>query len=100
MVYIGSDHVIKTPDFDFRKNFLRLTRDPGEAERNACRKTTVGILNAYRLELRGLTVSREQNAAQNADVVLGEKDGKTSICLHSHRALGALQFLGASFAKA
>ena len=25
VVYLGSDHVIKTPDFDFRKNSLRVS---------------------------------------------------------------------------
>ena len=41
VVYLGSDHVIKTPDFDFRKNSLRVSTTLEDAKQQAHKK--VGI---------------------------------------------------------
>lgn len=38
VVYLGSDHVIKTPDFDFRKNSLRVSTTFEDAKQQAHKK--------------------------------------------------------------
>ena len=38
VVYLGSDHVIKTPDFDFRKNSLRVSTTLEDAKQQAHKK--------------------------------------------------------------
>lgn len=39
VVYLGSDHVIKTPDFDFRKNSLRVSTTFEDAKQQAHKKS-------------------------------------------------------------
>lgn len=94
VVYIGSEYVIKTPDYDFQKNSLRVSANRKEAERHACRHNTVGILNTYKLDLSSLHISPAENdQAASADVVLSGE----FLSLQSERALRALSFITAGF---
>lgn len=94
VVYIGSEYVIKTPNYDFQRNSLRVFSDRKEAERRACRHNTVGVLNSYKLDLSALHISHEaQENAASADVVISGD----CLSLQSERALDALSFVAAGF---
>ena len=54
VVYLGSDHVIKTPDFDFRKNSLRVSTTLEDAKQQAHKKVGIGVVSAYQLNLEHL----------------------------------------------
>lgn len=95
VVYIGSEYVIKTPDYDFRQDSLRVSADRAEAERRACRHSAVGVLNMYELDLRSLAVSREK--AEPADVVFSSDENGEFVLIRSQRALDALSFVSAGF---
>lgn len=51
VVYLGSDHVIKTPDFDFRKNSLRVSTTFEDAKQQAHKKVGIGVVSVYQLNL-------------------------------------------------
>lgn len=101
IVYLGSDHVIKTPDFELRKNSLRLSMDIKEAARQATRHNAAGILNAYRLDLDRLCVKAPfqeiLDGFEQFDVEfpVDPEDNHLSLC--SENALRSLEFLSASF---
>lgn len=83
-LYIGSDHVIMNPSFDFQKNKLSVTTDPDNAVRHACRRDAAGVLNTYRIDL---------DSVSKNDVIM-EHD---IVTLYSPDALNAIKFVGASF---
>lgn len=100
-LFLGSDHIIKTPDFDFQKGSLRMSGNRNDAERFAVEKTTVGFLNMYMLDLAGLSVSSENQQAisgfEDTDVLYTSDKNGDCIILQTERALRALDFMGASF---
>lgn len=83
-VYIGSDHVIQYPEFDFRKSSLSITIDSATAAKQACKRNAAGMVNTYRLNADSLVA---HDLTIQGDAVI----------LHSEAALDALMFLGASF---
>ena len=42
-VYLGSDHVIQQPGFEYQKNSLSVSSDPADAIRVACRRNAKGL---------------------------------------------------------
>lgn len=51
IVYLGSDHVIQQPGFDFQENTLSMTCNFRDAAAQACKRNAAGILNTYRIDL-------------------------------------------------
>ena len=101
VVYLGSDHVIKTPDFDFRKNSLRVSTTLEDAKQQAHKKVGIGVVSAYQLNLEHL-VSIENGQSvldgfENVDVIQHTCQDECSLSLCSERALKALSFLEATF---
>lgn len=96
IVYIGSPYVIKTPDYDFQKNCLRVLSDKRTAVRNACKHNTVGILNTYNLKLDGLLVSTDSKDTMVV-VFQGRDECGDYLLLNSEKALQSLSFVTAGF---
>lgn len=48
-VYLGSDHVVKTPDFDFQRTSLLLFTTYEDAKKQAQKKVGVGVINVFQL---------------------------------------------------
>lgn len=101
VVYLGSDHVIQEPGFDFRKNSLRLAANAESAIEQACRRNAAGILNSYRLDLDALNVRGLRQEAisgfEDFDVVFASDAEGEFVSLRSRSALDSLMFLSASF---
>lgn len=101
VVYLGSDHVIQEPGFDFRKHSLRLSADAESAIEQACSRNAAGILNTYRLDLDALSVRGLRQEAisgfEDVDVEFASDAGGEFVSLRSQSALNSLMFVGASF---
>ena len=99
VVYLGSDHVIKTPDFDFRKNSLRVSTTLEDAKQQAHKK--VGIVSAYQLNLEHLVSIEDGQSVlsgfENVDIIQHTWQDACSLSLCSERALKSLTFLEATF---
>ena len=99
VVYIGSDHVIKTPEFDFRKNSLRVSTTLEDAKQQAHKKA--GIVSAYQLNLEHLVSIEDGQSVldgfENVDIIQHTCQNVCSLSLCSERALKALSFLEATF---
>ena len=101
VVYLGSDHVIKTPDFDFRKQSLRVSTTFEDAKKQAHKKVGIGVVSVYQLDLEHL-VSIEDgqhmlDGFENVDIIRHTRQDACSLSLCSERALKALSFLEATF---
>ena len=103
ILYIGSDHVIQNPGFDFQQQSLSITSNPQEAICSACRRDAAGVLNTYQLDLNAVTVKvpgqQVLSGFDSYDVILPEDPSGNRIALCSRHALDALQFMGASFVQ-
>ena len=101
VVYLGSDHVIKTPDFDFRKNSLRISTTLEDAKQQAHKKVGIGVISAYQLNLEHLVSIEDGQSVlsgfENVDVIQHTCQDECSLSLCSERALKALSFLEATF---
>lgn len=84
IVYLGSDHVVQRPGFDFQKNTLSMTCNFRDAAAQACKRNAAGILNTYRIDLDLLS---------DKDIVFF--NDQVTLC--SMDAINALVFIGASF---
>ena len=73
VVYLGSDHVIKTPDFDFRKNSLRVSTTFEDAKNQAHEKVGIGVVSVYQLDLEHLSSIEDGQSVldgfENVDVM-------------------------------
>ena len=73
VVYLGSDHVIKTPDFDFRKNSLRVSTTLEDAKQQAHKKVGIGVVSVYQFNLEHLVSiedgQRILDGFENVDVL-------------------------------
>lgn len=101
VVYLGSDHVIKTPDFDFRQQSLRVSTTFEDAKQQAHKMVGIGVVSVYQLDLEHL-VSIEDgphilDGFENVDVIQHTCQEECSLSLCSERALKALSFLEATF---
>ena len=100
-VYLGSDHVIKTPDFDFRKNSLRVSTTIEDAKQQAHKMVGMGFVSVYQLDLEYLVTLEDiqgtRNCEENVDII--HHTSQTEYCLYlcSEQALKALSFVGATF---
>lgn len=100
-VYLGSDHVIKTPDFDFRKNSLRVSTTIEDAKQQAHKMVGMGVVSVHQLDLEYLVtledVQGTRNCAENVDII--HHTSQTEYCLYlcSEQAFKALSFVGATF---
>lgn len=101
VVYLGCDHVIKTPDFDFQKQSLRVSTTFEDAKKQAHKKVGIGVVSIYQLDLEHLVTSEDvqctQNCAKNVDVIHHTSQIEHCLSLCSERALQALSFVGATF---
>ena len=101
VVYLGSDHVIKTPDFDFRKNSLRVSTTLEDAKQQAHKKVGIGVVSAYQLNLEHLVSIEDGQSVldgfENVDVIQHTCQDECSLSLCSERALRSLSFLEATF---
>ena len=101
VVYLGSDHVIKTPDFDFRKNSLRVSTTLEDAKQQAHKKVGIGVVSAYQLNLEHLVSIEDGQSVldgfENVDVIQHTCQDACCLSLCSERALNALSFLEATF---
>ena len=101
VVYLGSDRVIKTPDFDFWKNSLRVSTTIEDAKQQAHKIVGMGVVSVYQLDLEHLVtledVQGKRNCAENVDII--HHTSQTEYCLYlcSEQALKALSFVGATF---
>lgn len=102
-VYLGSDHVIQQPGFDFQKKSLSVTSNRKEAVRTACRRNPVGVLNTYQIDLDAVCVKAPGQQVlqgfESYDVLLPEDPADHRMALCSSHALKLLQFVGASFVQ-
>lgn len=100
-VYLGSDHVVKTPDFDFQKNSLRVSTTFEDAQERAQRHVVTGIVNVFRLNLDQLTAAEDGQLLLHefgaADVIVHDSDKGAYLSLCSEKALQSLTFMGATF---
>lgn len=100
-IYIGSDHVIQHPKFDFGKNSLKVFSQREPAIRHACRRNAAGVLNTYQLNLDQLTVYGENQETlegfDSFDVIISDDSTGRDVAICSGKALESLVFLGASF---
>ena len=97
VVYLGSDHVIKTPDFDFRKHSLRVSTTFEDAKVQAHKKVGIGVVSVYQLDLEHLAAIEDGQKVLDG---LGDVDvihHEDSLSLQSERALKSLSFLNATF---
>lgn len=101
VVYLGSDHVIKTPDFDFRKNSLRVSTTFEDAKQQAHKKVGIGFVSVYQLNLEHLVSIEDGQSVldgfENVDVIQHTCQDACCLSLCSERALNALSFLEATF---
>lgn len=102
-VYLGSDHVIQQPGFEYQKNSLSVSSDPADAIRVACRRSAVGVLNSYQIDLDSVSVKTPGQQVLNGfdafDVLLSDDPTDSRMILCSNRALKRLRFVGASFVR-
>lgn len=100
VVYLGSDHVIKTPDFDFRKNSLRVSTTFEDAKQQAHKKVGIGVVSIYQLNLEHLVSIEDGQSVldgfENVDIIQHTCQNVCSLSLCSERALKALSFLEAT----
>lgn len=100
-VYLGSDHVIQQPGFEWKQDRLRVFTSPGDAAKQACRHTAAGIVNAYQIDLDALQVKAPHQQILNGfdcydvEIPADPADSRLSLC--SEHALRSLTFLDASF---
>lgn len=103
IVYLGSDHVIKTPGFDFRKHSLRVSTAFEDAQRKALEKVPVGVVSVFKLDLEHLSSIEDGQSVldgfENVDIIQHTCQDECSLSLCSERALKALTFLEATFTK-
>ena len=101
VVYLGSDHVIKTPDFVFRKNSLRVSTTFEDAKQQAHKKVGIGVVSIYQLNLEHLVSIEDGQSVldgfENVDIIQHIYQNVCSLSLCSERALKALSFLEATF---
>lgn len=102
-VYLGSDHVIQQPGFDFRKDYLSVTTNSQEAIRAATKNNIVGVLNTYQIDLDTVCVKtpgqQSLDGFDHFDVLLSDDSADYSVTICSMHGLSALQFVGASFVQ-
>lgn len=100
-VYLGSDHVIKTPDFDFRKNSLRVSTTIEDAKQQAHKMVGMGVVSVYQLDLEYLVTLEDiqgtRNCEENVDIIHHTSQTEHCLYLCSEQALKALSFVGATF---
>ena len=101
VVYLGSDHVIKTPDFDFRKQSLRVSTTFEDAKNQAHKKVGIGVVSIFQLDMEPLSSIEDGQSLldgfENVDVIQHTCQDECSLSLCSERALKALSFLEATF---
>lgn len=102
-VYLGSDHVIQHPTFDFQKDSLSVTSNLHDAIHAATKKDAVGVLNTYQINLDAVCVKTPSQQVLNGfddfDVLLSDDPSDNRVALCSRHALRLLEFVGASFVQ-
>ena len=102
-VYLGSDHVIQHPKFDFQKDYLSATSSQDDVIKKACSKNVVGVLNTYQINLDSVSVRTPNQQVINGfdcfDVLLSDDSADNSVTICSSHALSSMQFVGASFVR-
>lgn len=102
-VYLGSDHVIQQPEYDFQKDYLTVTLNSNDAIRSACKNNAVGVLNSYRIQLDSICVHTQTSQTPDnsipVDVIVSDDPTNKKVFLCTEKALEQLSFLGASFVQ-